>query len=210
MNRPRQSAFTLIELVMVVAIIVVLAALSIPALNMLRDLRAKTQTRALMNQVASAITTYLATWPQFGSASAIGEARLDDPLAFLVRNQIAAGKEPLMEMPRKQLARASAGTFVPADGPADATDLRDGWTANQENVFRFQVETAGTAPRLFSTRVILRSQAVKPDPVPFESQTNHLAFKDDLVLELTVDGGQWRPKRMTGTTATGAWTLIDP
>ncbi len=70
--RTRRSAFTLIELMIVVAIIVLLLALLLPAVSAVRDNAKVNTARTQMQMIAMAIDEYAQFWPKFEGLTSRG------------------------------------------------------------------------------------------------------------------------------------------
>mgnify|MGYP003847000157 CR=1 FL=1 len=86
-NSKKSAAFTLVELLVVISIIVILASLSFPAINGALDSAKKTQAKSNAVQIAAAVSTYEMEYgklPPLSSSSSSSDTT-GDVESFLTR-----------------------------------------------------------------------------------------------------------------------------
>ncbi len=173
MTHRRRGAFTLIEVLVVVAIIGALMGMLIPALNILRNRQRAAETRNVMNHLALAISNYLATYAVLGEPSGIPfESK---PWLFLAVRQLANGAVPMVDLTAKSLTTAAG---VPVAAVTDGEVIVDSW--HQPLVWA-AVQDPSPAAAQFTRAIAMVSQAGSKS-----------APKDDIILMYSNDGGAWR------------------
>ncbi|MDA3962521.1 MAG: type II secretion system protein [Planctomycetota bacterium] len=161
--RPTRG-FTLIELLVVIGIIGVLAALLMPALNMLRNKQKSVATQKLMQSVGFALDQYISSYAILGDdATRKGDAFRADPLTYLVTNP----REPYLELKQIQM---------------DGNTLLDAWI----QPIHFMIDNRGMAAATSGTFVYTaRVQMVS-------GGANDGKKTDDIVYGLDVSEGRWK------------------
>jgi prepilin-type N-terminal cleavage/methylation domain-containing protein len=185
-NQPRLG-FTMTELVVVVAIILILASILIPVLAMLRRSASRAATLDLIQHVNTALTYYLEKYPFLGdNPGNVGNS--DDfiaaPWKFL---HIRAKKEPHGAFLELKTARLAKGTTLPYQMATmnDADHILDHFEiGDRSNLLIFTVVPdklgAGASARWFTKEIRVRSTAgTKNDP------------SDDIEFVYTKDSGQF-------------------
>jgi type II secretory pathway pseudopilin PulG len=185
MPTPRRRAFTLLELLITITIIMVLVSMMFVVMRMLQRQKNKVMTRSMMNQISLALTDYLGTYPLLGiAADATSSDFVDSPWTFLGRNRIAAGKVPYLDLLAKFLATGPAAGPWGAATQANGDQLLDTYTAaDRSNHFVWAIinqQTGGNGPFTYTDEIWIRSTAGTPNDV-----------SDDLIMHLTTKDGQW-------------------
>jgi prepilin-type N-terminal cleavage/methylation domain-containing protein len=143
---PRSSrGFTVIELVVVIGILGVLAALLLPAVTHIRDRGQEVAARKQMERLAGAVVAYLDRYPRLGPEDG-GADFAARPWFYLHRAPVAAGDQPFAEMPASQ--RAGDAIRDPRTGGASAFV----WRIDNRRV-------APASPRSYTGRVAIVSEA---------------------------------------------------
>ncbi len=106
MNTDRR-AFTLTELVVVVAIILLITGISLAVVNVLMRSKQKTVTLAGMESLTRAVTAYLDSYAVLGHQDDSRDF-VADPLGFLVRRPRTLGRDPFIKPSVRHLVRVSA------------------------------------------------------------------------------------------------------
>lgn len=169
----RSRGFTLVELGVTVAVILVLLGLLLPVLTRVRRSAREAETRRTMLELGNAISAYLQAWPLLGDASADAGAFAARPLRHLIRNMADAGRIPFLEPRLRQLARTDGASAT----LATAEILLDGFAQPLRLVIRQGPFGAGDGQCEFADVVEIRSTMGTPgDP------------QDDLRLRFTLTG----------------------
>jgi len=193
-GRRSSTAFTLVELLMAIAIIAILVGLLMPALGLVRRNSYRVATMNAMRQISEVTLIYLDTWPSLGDAGAAdGMDFRMDPWAYLHKRHAGEqylGKVPQLEFPGARLVtRTSSGECQRASGPKTATHIIDYFGINPHNVLGWHIEQvapAGSAVGFakYAKRILLRSSSGTPD-------NNN----DDLILDYSNVTGRFDIKR---------------
>lgn len=107
----RSRAFTLIELMVVVSIIMILMSALLVGVSMLRKSQKRTETTLLIDNLATGISLYLSRYGSLGSAND-GSDFTGDPVAHLYNRPVANGHTPYAEF-KTASVRADDGSMVP-------------------------------------------------------------------------------------------------
>ncbi len=204
-RRP-STAFTLIELLMVIAIITILVGLLMAALGLVRRNSHRAATMNAMQQIAEVTLIYLDTWPSLGDAGAAdGMDFRKDPWAYLHRRHAGEqrlGKVPQLEFPGARLVTwTSSGECQRASGPETATHIIDYFGIKPDNVLGWHIEQVVPAgsPVGYAKRILLRSSSGTPD-------NNN----DDLILDYSNVTGRFDSKRFNELESTLQVPFNDP
>lgn len=188
----RRRAFTLIELLMAICIIVILAGMLLAILAMLRNKAKVAGTWDLMTHVTTAIDQYLQNYQRLGDPVAVAPMPLfkDDPWYFFYKQQHALKKPPLLEIPLTQLVqKVGAGTCTRPEAPQTATHLVDKFGNNPVNVLSIYTlngnKNGTNAAFAFVQCIIVRSSAGTVGDVT-----------DDLIFAWSSDKASWRRLRV--------------
>jgi prepilin-type N-terminal cleavage/methylation domain-containing protein len=186
----RRRAFTLIELLMAVAIIVILAGMSLAILAMLRNKAKVAGTWDLMTHVTTAIDQYLQNYQRLGDPPPAVPLFKDDPWYFFYKQQHALKKPPLLEIPLTQLVqKVGAGVCARPEAPQTATHLVDKFGNNPANVLSIYTlngnKNGTNAAFAFVQCIIVRSSAGTVGDVT-----------DDLIFAWSSDKASWRKVRV--------------
>ncbi|MFM2089760.1 MAG: hypothetical protein RLZZ127_249 [Planctomycetota bacterium] len=169
----RNQGFTLIEILVVVSVIAVLAALLFPALGLLRRSSHAVATQHVMDNLATAINSYLSEDALLGDTDAGFAA---DPWAYLHRRWVAAGKPaPMESLALRHLGDAQG---LPVSDISAGRTILDGFG----RVMVFSATSAvGLGSRRYTTGVMIRSSGSdEADP------------SDDITMQLDAGSGNWR------------------
>jgi prepilin-type N-terminal cleavage/methylation domain-containing protein len=187
-RHPGRRGFTLIELIVAISVIAILLSLLMPALAMLKRNANKAKTLDLMAHVTTALTHYLADYPVLGADDdPKSKDFADRPLQFLIRNQLAAKKEPYIELELRQTAKGSGPAYEAVDNIRDAEHILDFFpNGGRSNRLQFEIVSSqlATSTRWYTSEVRLISTAGTPND-----------DKDDLIYEYTSQSGQWELKK---------------
>ncbi len=116
----RRSAFTLIEILVVVGIVAVLVALTVMSVSLLNRMRAQATTSRLLDNVVFSMTKYLDANPVFAPAAlADFNASPSRPWKYL-----GVGSNRLLELSAKSLGTATGAGVTSIQ---DAETILDGW-----------------------------------------------------------------------------------
>lgn len=179
-----RHGFSFIELLLVITIIVMLAAMLMAGLGMLRRQSRLVRTKSIMQQVEAAVIEYLRTDPILGNThDATSSDFTNSPLAFLVRNRIAAGLDPLFDASLKTCAGPSNGPWTAASFPQGDQILDGFMRADNSNILQWSImngQTQGSSSYTYTKALYLRSTAGTPDNPA-----------DDLILRYQSSDGSW-------------------
>jgi prepilin-type N-terminal cleavage/methylation domain-containing protein len=103
-GRPSRG-FTLVELLVAIAILAVLAGLAMVAVSMIKKRQDEVRAVHELEQVASAVSAYLGDYPMLGDPALSGSDVPDfarRPLVYLVDRPVAAGKPAYLEPARSR------------------------------------------------------------------------------------------------------------
>ena len=194
MNRSRshrRHGFTFIELIVVIAIIVILASLLIPAISILHKASLKAKTLNNMEQLAHSVLTYLDTYARLGNLNDPTETDKQhslafrcDPWYFLYITPFLSKAEPFFAPSGLKLVTATGATCVPATSPLHATHLCDAWGTNPDNVLSWAIVNGSplgsTDMYTFTQSIDLRSSAGTPSDMT-----------DDIILHYASQTQRW-------------------
>jgi prepilin-type N-terminal cleavage/methylation domain-containing protein len=195
-----RSGFTAIELLVVVAIIAILAAMLLPALGLLRRMSYKAKTTNTMNQLTHAVSSYLDTYSRLGSLSDPTDtdtmhslAFRCDPFYFLYKTPKAMGNEPFITPTLRSLVTAvGPNACQPATSPMTATHICDAYGSAAGNVLSWKIVNGtplgGGVSFSFTQTIDLRSSAGTPSDMT-----------DDIIFHF--DSGTQRWDLVKATTA---------
>jgi prepilin-type N-terminal cleavage/methylation domain-containing protein len=184
MHASRSRGFTLIEILIVVAIICVLIALLMPALALLRRMQAKASTMNLFQHLSTGLTNYLHDYPLIGDSNVVEALDFEKkPYEFLCRRPNIR-REPYLEIGVARAAKGSAGVYSEAV-PTEAEHILDHYrSSDHSNLVRFEVLNdklgSNSSAKWYTYKVRIISDA----------GTKNLP-KDDVIFEYTADTGQF-------------------
>ena len=156
MGRARQAGFSLVELLIVVAIILIIAAIAIP--NLLRSRIAANEASAVgsIRTINTAEVTYSSSYPDCGftALSALGGSGGNTTGAGLIDAVLAGGQKSGYSF--AATASGASGTcgsgtgtpnstYVVVGGPQNAQTGQRYFFSDQSGVIRYNVSTAATA-----------------------------------------------------------------
>jgi len=148
------AAFTLIEILITIAVIVLLVGMLFPALSMIRKANNRAISRITLENLKDAITNYLHDFPNLGNANDASDF-VASPLTFLYRNPIATGQPPYYEPRVAHAATGSPTLYQHATNLSTADQVLD---AFGEPV-QFQILNSLTvANRLYTYDITMFSQ----------------------------------------------------
>ena len=184
----RRRGFTLIELMIVIAVIVILASMILATLSILKRLSRIAQTKATMGDISVALSTYFDSWPVLGDA---GDATASDfvkePWTYLFRRGHAVNKQFIDLSVTRLVKMTGVGTCTAPDSQQTATHMIDFFGNYPVNVFEFKIANgpvgggAGGAAK-YTRDIMFRSSAGTPNQK-----------SDDLILHWTSDTSKWNP-----------------
>lgn len=154
MMRPRH-AFTMLEILVVIAIIVTLASVLLPAINLLQTRQKKQATRQLMTQLGQALGQYLQAYERFGDPDEVtpgpqtGSILIQKPWVYLGVRRRTEHLAPWIELKEGQVARADGAGATLDQGEA----ILDGW----KQPLRFVVWLETKHNRTFVQRIEISS-----------------------------------------------------
>ncbi len=142
-----RRGFTFIELIVVIAIIVILAALLIPAIGMLHRSSFRAKTTHNIGQLTFAVSTYLDTYGRLGSLTDVTETDAQHSLAYRSEPTYVLDITPMLTKAEpffspsglKLVTAAGAGVCAPAVSPMHATHLCDAWGTAPDNVLSWAI-----------------------------------------------------------------------
>ena len=175
----QRAAFTLIELMVVIGIIALLAAILTPVLGSLIRRQRIESSRHRMTQVAMAIDWYLRDWAVLGD---LGDENASDvesdfaaaPAQFLYVRRMMADRDPYMEL-RPEMCM-TGDPPRPSQTITEVEHIIDGFG----DPLIFEVDNAVTHDRRWTRHVTIRSQAGTP---AYEG--------DDLLYTFRIADGGW-------------------
>lgn len=179
-----RSGFTFIELLVVVAIIAALAAISLAGLSVLRRQQKIASTLDLMTNITVAVDAYIREYRRLGD-DVNSTDFLRDPWHFFYKDQRLHGKTPLLDIKLERLVeRLGSGAIKRPDAVHTATHISDFFGSTPTNVLSFTIfnhNRGSGANFAYAHCIILRSSAgTLGDP------------KDDLYYAYSADKASWR------------------
>jgi len=190
-GRRPSTAFTLIELLMVIAVIAILVGLLMAALGLVKRNARRVTTLATMQHIAEVTMIYLDTWPCLGDAAAAdGMDFRKDPWAYLHKRHVSdssLGKAPPLEFPIARLAtQTGPGQCQMASSSKTATHIVDYFGIGPDNVLGWHIVQVvpPASPIAYTKQIVLRSSCGTPD-------NNN----DDLIMEYSNVTGRFDIKR---------------
>jgi len=184
-----RNGFTLIELMVVVAVIAALAGISLAGLSILRRQQKIASTLDLMTNVTTAVDAYLREYRRLGNATDSSDF-LRDPWHFFHKDQRLTGKTVMLEIKIERLVeRVSAGVSKRPAAVHTATHMTDFFGGTPANVLSFTIfnnNKGSGANFAYAHCIILRSSAgTFGEP------------EDDLFYAYSADKASWRKLRYT-------------
>jgi prepilin-type N-terminal cleavage/methylation domain-containing protein len=157
-----RRGFTLFELSVVIAIIVVLASIALAGLTVLRRQKNIAATMNTMVQIHEAVSKYMITWG--GKLGDGAPAFRDDPWKYIFRNQSAGREVPRLDVQLSRLVRKTGpGTCAPAASAKEATHVTDEWGNAPDNVLSWTIITSSKGAGFdFIQAIVFRSSAGTP------------------------------------------------
>lgn len=182
-SNTQHAGFTLIEMLIVIAIIVILASILLVGGGIALRMMRRIQTEHRMDQIRAALDAYSEHFKTLGENLAS---------AYDVPNYVQ-----MLHIEEKSgnYLRVENGSWGPATY-FTATHIRDGFDRPiwMQSLAR---EVANRPGKIYTAVIALRSCATKDDP----------DYSDDLILRFETDRCIWEKCSMSGVSATGAWIL---
>ena len=174
-----RRGFTIMELMIVITIIVILAAMALASLTVLRRSKNIAVTMDMMVHIHEAVSRYIVQVGKLGDPT---PAFVDDPWKYLYKNQSANRQTPFIELPTARLVRKTgAGSCVPADNPKEATHIVDHWGQTPNNVLSWTIiQASKTAGFDYVQAIVFRSSVGTP-----------AKDEDDIVYYYTAESSQF-------------------
>ncbi len=184
-----RNGFTLIELMVVVAIIAALAGISLAGLSILRRTQKIASTLDLMTNITTAVDAYLHEYRRLGNNVTDSSDFLTDPWYFLYKEQVLNKKVGMLEGIKLErlVERVSAGVSKRPASKQTATHMTDFFGGTPTNVLSFTIfnNNKGTGANFaYAHCIILRSSA-----------GTYSDFKDDLFYARSADKASWKKLR---------------
>ncbi len=182
--RLRARGFTILELMITIAIVLMLAGLVLAVMGMLKRQQQRVATTRIIEQVTSALTLYLSDYPVLGDSPTSADF-IASPWTFLARNPPTIGKTPYLELPLNRLASGS-GPYANAATSSTADQICDAFSGDPETSrLRFTITNGSRAipgglPRYYVNSVVVTSVAGTPAKT-----------QDDIVFTYTSSTGTW-------------------
>jgi prepilin-type N-terminal cleavage/methylation domain-containing protein len=184
--RPSRLGFTLLELLVVVAIISILAAMCLAALAILKRQQKVASSLDLMTHLTTAVSAYITDYARLGKDATSADFLLD-PCEFLIKGPHRLKREPYISIKIEQLVTKVGTSCLRAEAMQKATHITDHFGNNPANVLSFTIRNAnlgGSAATRYVQAIVLRSSAgTYGDPT------------DDLIFAYTSDKASWRKLR---------------
>lgn len=155
-----RQAFTLLELLVVIAVIAVLAGMVLAASGIMRKSQKHLATTTMMGQIVVAMNNYLEKWPRLGDASANDFRQA--PWQYLVVRPKRSGLDAFLEWPTARLAELNAGVISPAKSEKSATHLFDHFGTTSDNIISFTIIERGAGSARYARAIEMRSSAGTP------------------------------------------------
>ena len=181
--RKPNCGFTMIELLIVIAIMAILMGLLFEAFSMIRQQAKRVQTKTLMGQLEAGLTDYLKTYPILGqTADALSSDFVASPWTFLGRNQLSANLVPFIPLDNKFLAIGNtSGPWTAASQTTGDQILDAYFTGDHSNHFIWSIFNGpASGPFTYTDKIYIRSTAGTPDN-----------DNDDLISRFTLSDGNW-------------------
>ncbi|HYE04883.1 MAG TPA: type II secretion system protein [Planctomycetota bacterium] len=187
---PARRAFTMVEILVVIAVLLTVAALSMPVIGMMTA--RKNEARALqeLRQLTVALDAYLGDYPRLGDPAMSASATADfahRPLHYLIERPKLRRRDPYFE---PQLARMADATGAPVATPHEGVRLTD--------TFRRPLRWA----------IVDHPDGHHTEAVAVACDRGTADPKDDIIMAWRSEDGLWR--RVTWADLTAAEELDPP
>lgn len=126
-SSPRHHAFTLIELLTVIAIIAVLMGLLFPAVNSVKVAAQKTQAKNDVTQIVTAVKAYFTEYGKYPTNDTTDKAYADNTIIDVLRNYPnSGGSRPSPDLNPRQIVFFEAPNVKDAAAPKSGVDPKTG------------------------------------------------------------------------------------